>query len=142
MTFADFKDFVISKTTSRKTLPVDIQLEYRISTAIKEIAILTIPIRLVVANPEGYKIIRKIDSVTYIRFPQDIVNDLSEIDIDTFLLDAVALYVLAGIEKEKASIYMGMFYNQIEQNDKRLIETNLVEASNDNDSEDASIMFA
>lgn len=142
MTFEDFKDFIISKTTSRKTLPVDIQLEYRISTAIKEIAMLTIPIRLVVTNQDGYQIIRKIDSVTYIRFPQDIVNDLSEIDIDKFLLDAVALYVLAGIEKEKASIYMGMFYNQIEQNDKRLIETNLVEASNDNDSEDASIMFA
>lgn len=142
MTFVEFKDLMISKTISRRTFPIDIQLESRISTAIKEVAMLTIPIRLVVANPDGYQIIRKVDSVTYIRFPQDIVSDLSEIDIDRFLLDAVALYVLAGIEKEKASIYMGMFYNQIELNDKRLIETDLVEASNDNYSEDASKMFA
>lgn len=142
MILSEFKDLMISKTTSRKAFPIDIQLENRISTAIKEVAMLTIPIRLVVANPNEYQIIRKVDSVTYIRFPQDIVSDLSEIDIDRFLLDAVALYVLAGIEKEKASIYMGMFYSQIELNDKRLIEANLVEASNDNVSEDASIMFA
>ena len=142
MIVSEFKELMLSKTISRKTIPVDIQLEHRINTAIKEVATLTTPLRLVVNNPDGYQILRKVDSVTYIRFAEDVESDDSELDIDRFLLDAVALYVLAGIEKEKASIYMGMFYSQIETNDRRLIEANLVEASNENYTEDASMVFA
>ena len=142
MIVSEFKELMLSKTISRKTIPVDIQLEHRINTAIKEVATLTVPLRLIVSNADGYQILRKVDSVTYIRFAEDVKNDDSELDIDRFLLDAVALYVLAGIEKEKASIYMGMFYSQIEANDRRLIEANLVEASNENYTEDASKVFA
>ena len=142
MIVSEFKELMLSKTISRKTIPVDIQLEHRINTAIKEVATLTTPLRLIVNNPDRYQILRKVDSVTYIRFAEDVENDNSELDIDRFLLDAVALYVLAGIEKEKASIYMGMFYSQIEANDRRLIEANLVESSNENYTEDASMVFA
>ena len=142
MIVSEFKELMLSKTISRKTIPVDIQLEHRINTAIKEVATLTTPLRLIVNNPDRYQILRKVDSATYIRFAEDVENDNSELDIDRFLLDAVALYVLAGIEKEKASIYMGMFYSQLEANDRRLIEANLVEASNENYTEDASMVFA
>ena len=142
MIFSEFKQLMLSKTTNRKTFPDDIFLEKRVNTALKEVAMLTVPLRLIVSNPDGYNILRKVDSVTYIRFAEDVESDESELDIDRFLLDAVALYVLAGLEKEKASIYMGMFYSQIEANDRRLIEANLVEASNENYTEDASKVFA
>lgn len=142
MILSEFKKLLLSKTISRKTLPDDINLEERIYTALKEVAMDTVPLRLVVQNPAGHSIMRRVDSLTYIRFPNMPINNDSDIDIDMFLLDAVALYVIAGLEKEKASVYMGMYWKIITENDTRLCETYLATATNENGYDDASKYFA
>lgn len=142
MIFSEFKKLLLSKTISRKTLPDDINLEERVYTALKEVAMDTVPLRLVVQNPTGHSIMRRVDSLTYIRFPNMPINNDSDIDMDMFLLDAVALYVIAGLEKEKASVYMGMYWKIITENDTRLCETYLATATNENGYDDASKYFA
>ena len=142
MILSEFKELMLSKTISRKTLPDDIRLEERVFTSLKKIAMDTIPLRLVVQDPTGHSIMRRVDTITYIRFPDmPQVND-SDIDMDEFLLDAAALYVMAGLEKEKASVYMGMYWEIITENETRLCETYLATATNDNGYDDASIRFA
>lgn len=142
MILSEFKKLLLSKTISRKTLPDDINLEERVYTALKKIAMDTVPLRLVVQNPTGHSIMRRIDSLTYIRFPNMPINDDSDIDIDMFLIDALALYVMAGLEKEKASAYMGMYWELITENDNRLCETYLATATNESGYDDASKYFA
>lgn len=142
MILSEFKKLLLSKTISRKTLPDDINLEERVYTALKEVAMDTVPLRLVVQNPVGHSIMRRVDSLTYIRFPNMPINNDSDIDMDMFLLDAVALYVIAGLEKEKASVYMGMYWKIITENDTRLCETYLATATNENGYNDASKYFA
>ena len=142
MILSEFKDLMLSKTISRKTLPDDIRLNERVHTALKKVAMDTIPLRLVVQDPTGHSIMRRVDSITYIRFPDMPVVEDSDIDIDEFLLDAVALYVMAGLEKEKASVYMGMYWEIITENDNRLCETYLSTATNDSGYDDASCKFA
>lgn len=142
MILSEFKKLLLSKTISRKTLPDDINLEERVYTALKKIAMDTVPLRLVVQNPTGHSIMRRVDSLTYIRFPNMPINNDSDIDIDMFLIDALALYVMAGLEKEKASVYMGMYWELITENDNRLCETYLATATNENGYDDASKYFA
>ena len=142
MILSEFKELMLSKTISRKTLPDDIRLEERVFTALKKIAMDTIPLRLVVQDPTGHSIMRRVDAITYIRFPDmPQVND-SDIDMDEFLLDAAALYVMAGLEKEKASVYMGMYWEIITENDNRLCETYLSTATNESGIDNASVYFA
>ena len=142
MIVSEFKELMLSKTISRKTIPDDIRIYERIFTALKKIAMDTVPLRLVVQDPTGHSIMRRVDTITYIRFPDmPQVND-SDIDMDEFLLDAAALYVMAGLEKEKASVYMGMYWEIITENETRLCETYLATANNDSGYDDASIRFA
>lgn len=142
MIVSEFKELMLSKTISRKTIPDDIRIYERIFTALKKIAMDTVPLRLVVQDPTGHSIMRRVDTLTYIRFPNIPINNDSEIDIDLFLLDAVALYVMAGLEKEKASVYMGMYWEILTENDNRLCETYLATATNENGYDDASNYFA
>lgn len=142
MIVSEFLDLILSKTTSRKTIPIDININKRIDTALKKVAMDTIPLSLVVNTTDGYKILRALDSVTFIRKPFEIINNNSKLDMDEVLLDAVALYVLAGIEKEKAQSYMGMYWQEIESNESRYIQSELIESTNENNFDDASLRFA
>lgn len=142
MILSELKELMLSKSTSRKTLPDDIRLEERVYTALKKIAMDTVPLRLVVQDPSGHSIMRRVDKITYIRFPNMPIRNDSDIDMDMFLLDAVALYVMAGLEKEKASVYMGMYWELITENDNRLCETYLSTATNESGHDDASKQFA
>lgn len=142
MILSEFKKLMLSKTINRKVIPDDINLEERVFTALKKIAMDTVPLRLVVQNPTGHSIMRRVDSLIYIRFPNMPINDDSDIDMDMFLIDAVALYVMAGLEKEKASVYMGMYWELITENDNRLCETYLATGTNESGYDDASVYFA
>ena len=142
MIVSEFKELMLSKTISRKTIPDDIRIYERIFTALKKIAMDTVPLRLVVQDPTGHSIMRRVDTLTYIRFPYIPNANDSEIDMDAFLLDAAALYVMAGLEKEKASVYMGMYWEIITENDNRLCETYLSTATNESGIDNASVYFA
>ena len=142
MILKDFKELILSKSTNRQTIPVSVNLPHRVHTALKQIAFKTIPLRLIVDKPNGNSILRKIDEVTYIRIPRIPNTEEDSIDIDDVLLDACALYVIAGIEKEKAGTYMGMFFGEIDANNNRLIETALSEATNESAFNNSSFRFA
>lgn len=122
-------------------MPDTINIHERILTALKKIAMSTIPMRLVVNSTVGNAIMRRIDEVTFIRFPALTLSDDSEIDIDEFLLDAAALYVMAGLEKEKAPVYMAMYKEILEDNERRLVEVYLSAGSNEGTYNDASSKF-
>lgn len=142
MILSEFKELMLSKTISRKVIPDEIRLQERVFTALKKIAMDTIPLRLVVQDPTGHSIMRRVDEITYIRFPDMPLYDDSEIDIDMFLLDAAALYVMAGLEKEKASVYMGMYWEILTENDNRLCETYLSTATNESGFDDADFKYS
>lgn len=142
MILRDFKELILSKSTNRQTIPASVDLHHRVHTALKQIALKTIPLRLIVNEPNGNSILRKIDEVTYIRIPRIPNTEEDSIDIDDVLLDACALYVIAGIEKEKAGTYMGMFFGEIDANNNRLIETALSEATNESAFNNSFFRFA
>ena len=142
MTLLSFKTVILSKSNNRSELPADPQLIEKIFTGLKRIAKDTVPLRLVIVDGTGQQILRKVDEYGFIRFPFRPLNDESVIDIDDALLDALALFVMAGMEIPRAKTLMGMYYAEIEFNNERLIETYLSSASNDSPDINTQMEFA
>ncbi len=132
MTLEEFGPFLLTKSAGRTIVPDIDELAERTYWGLKRIATDTIPLRLVSQVPDGYKILRKVDSETYIRIPRKPVPADSEpLDMDSVLLDALSLFVLAGLETARAKVYMGMYYKEIDTYSDKLTETFLAEATND-----------
>ncbi len=132
MTLEEFTRFLRTKSVGRTELPDNEQISFRIHTGMMKIAKDTTPLRLVAAYNEGTEILRKIDSDTYVRFPKRPIKDSGlELDLDDELMDALALYVMAGLEIQRSKVLMGMYWEEIDKNNQRLIETYLEEATND-----------
>jgi len=132
MTLEEFGRFMQTKSVGRIEAPINEQMTERVYTGMKKIAKDTIVLRWVIDNPVGYEIIRRVDENTYIRFPKKPILDGGEqLDIDDELLDALALYVMAGLEMQRSKVLMGMYWEEINQNNDRLTETYLQYASND-----------
>lgn len=131
MKLEEFKKVLLEKSLSRTALPTDDRLEERIFAGLKLIAKETVVLRLLVKETVGYSILRRVDELTYIRMPEKISIDNPEIDIDIALIDALAFYVMAGLERANANTYMGMYHGEIDMNNDRLTETYLSTATND-----------
>ncbi len=132
MTLEEFTRFLRTKSVGRTELPDNEQISFRIHTGMMKIAKDTTPLRLVASYNEGTEILRKIDSDTYVRFPKRPIKDSGlELDLDDELMDALALYVMAGLEIQRSKVLMGMYWEEIDKNNQRLIETYLEEATND-----------
>ena len=131
MNLTEFKEVLLEKSLSRTTLPDDTKLKERIFAGLKLIAKETIVLRLIVENPLGLVILRRLDELTYIRMPYKLSTENPEIDLDLALIDALALYVMAGLERANANTYMGMYHGEIDMNNDRLTETYLSTATND-----------
>ena len=132
MTLEEFGRHMLSFSSGRTNVPSDELLAERVFTALKKVAKHTVPLKLKVSSPAGFTIIRRIDSETYIRMPEKPkISTPTAIDIDKVLIDAVALYVLAGLETQRAKTLMGMYWGEINENNDRLTETFLSTASND-----------
>ena len=142
MTLTDFKVLCLTKSMNRTKLPDNVDFIPKVYTALKRVAKETIPLRLIVNDGTGQQILRKTDEFMLIRFPFPPRVEDDIIDIDDALLDAVALFTMAGIELSRSTQYMGLFYKEIEMNDERLIETFLVDASNNSPGSSASQEFA
>lgn len=128
MELVEFKDLIRSHSNNRLTSNFDNDLlGLKIETAIKFIAKKTVPTKLVVNTNTTVKVLRKLDAETFIRMPNKPVDDTSIIDIDDALLDATALYVLAGYERAMAKVHMGLCYQEIDDNNERLIDAELAE---------------
>jgi len=132
MTLEEFGRFMLTKSSGRTSVPSDELLAERVFHALKKVAKDTVPLKLKLKSPLGYTILRRIDSETYIRMPdKPKISTPTAIDIDKVLLDAVALYVLAGLETQRAKTLMGLYWGEINDNNDRLTETFLSTASND-----------
>lgn len=133
MKLVEFKQVLLEKSLNRTALPTDDKLEERIFAGLKLIAKETVVLRLLVRETVGYSILRRIDETTYVRMPEKISLDNPEIDIDLALIDALAFFVMAGLERANANTYMGMYHGEIDMNNDRLTETYLSTATNDSD---------
>ena len=132
MTMQEFADDMGSKSIGRKPANKDDNLESRVYTAMLVCAKKTVPLSLVENNPAGYKILRRVDEITWIRYPEKpSFQSGIGIDIDDELIDAVQYYVMAGLEAQRAKVLMGMFHSEIDRYNETLIETFLASASND-----------
>jgi len=143
MKIDEFEKLCLSKSTNRTTLGQDPEQTYlRIYQALKRVAHDTVPLRLHITYPQGQEILRKMDEHSYLRMPKQPTKPEDELDIDSALEDAVALFVMAGLETQRAKIYMGLYYTEIENNNTRLIETDLVMAENEGMSNNSAGEFA
>ncbi len=132
MTLNEFGRFLNTKSVGRIELVINEQLTERVYSAMIKIAHLTSPIKWIVDDPDGYEILRRFDEFTFIRFPRrPIVDSGEQLDIEAELIDALALYVMAGLEMQRSKVNMGMFYAEIDQYNQKLIETHLSYATND-----------
>jgi hypothetical protein len=132
MTLNEFGRFLNTKSIGRVESPVNEQLTERVFSAMKKIAFDTTPLRWTINKRAGEDIIRRIDLNTYIRTPhKPIIDSGEQLDIESELVDALALYVMAGLEPQRSKVNMGMYYAEIENYNVKLIETSLQEATND-----------
>ena len=134
MTLNEFGRFLQTKSIGRVEPPVNEQLTERVFTAMKKIAQLTQPLKWVEENPEGYTVFRRLDDFTFVRMPnKPIIDSGEQVDIEETLEDALALYVMAGLEPQRSKVNMAMFYEEIDFYNARLTESYLQEATNDSD---------
>lgn len=131
MTLNEFRQVLLAKSLSRTELPDTTGLKERIFAGLKLIAKETLPLRLVVETSSGYTILRKVDTNLYVRMPTVPTEEDSEIDMDLALIDALAYYVMAGLERGNANTLMGMYHGEIDMNNDRLVETYLETTTND-----------
>ena len=134
MIFREFAKSMNSKSLGRLDYTQDEHLPDRMYTGMLKICSKTSPLKLVINNPAGEKIYRRVDENTWIRKPRkpDETNGL-DIDLDDELIDALQYFVIAGLEPQRAKVMMGMFHTAVEEYDARLTEAYLAEATNDAD---------
>jgi hypothetical protein len=86
----------------------------------------TIPLTLVKDSTSSRSIYRRLDRTLYICTPNEVVDDtVTRIDMDDYLIDAVALFALAGIETVRAPSYMKMYWEIIGSNEQNLIDSDI-----------------
>ena len=130
MTYNEFKQVLLAKSIGRTQLPDDSELKERIFTAMKLIAKETIVLRLVKDTALGYTILRRLDDNMYIKMPEPPTSEDGEIEMDLALIDALAYYIMAGLERGNANLFMGMYHGEIDMNNDRLVETYLSDTTN------------
>ena len=131
----EFRLVLTEKSTGRTVLPETQKLAERIFAGLKHIAKRTIPLRLATKVTDyqlnTFPVFRRIDYRLILRFPVRPIAEDSTIDMDDELIDALALFVMAGLERGNAKTHMGMYYGEIDDNNERLIETVMVDGDNE-----------
>jgi len=131
MTQTELRILVSTKSTAKVSLPDDANFNERIYSALKRVALDTLPLVLIENTTSSRQILRRIDEDTFVRVPEKPTNGVSIIDTDIALEDAVALYIMAGLERAKAKTHMGLYWKEIDTNNERLIETHVSVATNE-----------
>jgi len=130
MTLNEFRNVLLGKSIQRTQLPVDSILKEKIFSGMKEIAKITIPLILVIQDRTGYDVLRRIDDNMYIRFPKRPLAEDDELDVDEALVDALAYYVMADLERANRQMHQGSYLREIDYNNDRLTETYLSDTTN------------
>ena len=125
MNYTDFTSLIVSFSSKRKDLAGIEKVPDKINIALRQVARDTIPLRLLKNASSNRKILRRITNKSYICIPELVTEESIDIEIDFTLLDAVGLFVLAGIETARAPAYMKMYWNIIDNHDISLIDADL-----------------
>ena len=125
MTFAGMKTRMASHSSKRANLTDIPNVLEKVNIAMTRVCRNTIPVKLVKGTDSNRNIYRRISQDHFICVPTEVKDDNSEIEMDNYLLDAVALFALAGIETARAPSYMKMYWEIIESNENNLIESDL-----------------
>lgn len=128
MTYADFETLVLSKSIGRTSLPTDGTMLHRLQTALEFVGTETLPIILQDGTATVSDYWRAIDdsvtgTTTYLRKP--ISSITAVIDMDEDLMGALALYIMAGLERVNAGSHMGLYNKEIGLYNERQIEAEL-----------------
>jgi len=131
MVLSELRILVKTKSTATVKMPELEDFRERVFSALKRVAIDTLPLVLVESTESSQTVMRRIDENTFVRLPNKPDREDSVIDMDIALEDAVALYVIAGLERAKAKTHMGLYWKEIDSNNERLIETYISVAGNE-----------
>jgi len=127
MTFNDFKNLLLSKSVGRSEIPDNGILVHRLQTALEHVATEAYPKKLEsdVEIAEPFRVLYNsiTGSYSYIRKP--IATITGDVDIDDGLLSAVALYIMAGLERPNAGTHMALFKRELDLFSTRQIEQDL-----------------
>ena len=127
MLFDDFRNLLLSKSTGRTEIPDNGILVHRLQTALEHVATEAYPKKLEsdVEIVDPFRVLY--NSITgeysYIRKP--IATTTGDVDIDDGLLSAVALYIMAGLERPNASTHMALYNKELSLFSTRQIEQDL-----------------
>lgn len=125
MNFLQFKSLISSFSANRIDLNKIINLVGKTNIAMRQVARDTLPLTLLKNKDSNRNVLRRVDNDTFLCIPEDVVDDDSNLEMDTHLLDAVGLFVLAGIETARAPSYMRMYWNIVESHENGLINDDL-----------------
>ncbi len=135
-------ELCITKSSNRTKLIPDIDFYPKLHSALKRVANDTVPLHLVVSTQMGRKVLRRVAEFGYIRMPEEAKLPTDYVDIDEALLDAVALLIMASTETQRGKLYMALYYTEIENNNKRLMEAFLSIGSNQSPKENGRMFGA
>lgn len=119
----------LEKSSGRTQLPEEYKMLSGAFVAMKRIAKDTLPLRLkrTAVTIVGERILRMIDTDTFIKFPKKPDSVDEELEMDEALLDAMAFWVIKGLEPQVENRYYRGYQDEIDMNQERLIETMISE---------------
>jgi len=134
MTFNDFRNLLLSKSLSRSQLPANEQLVHRVQEGLDQIwTEATCETLEVETKPETSpyrQIYDPVDGV-YIFYRRPVASVTEDIDIDATLIDALAYYVMAGLERQMSATHMSMYNKALFRHEQLLIERSLDDSYQD-----------
>lgn len=127
MTFVDFKNLLASKTVGRVEIPDNGVLVHRLQTALDHVATEAYPKKLEsdIEIVDPFRVLYNSITGTYSYIRRPVASTTTEIDIDDGLLSAVALYMMAGLERPSAGTHMALFNKELALFSARQIEQDL-----------------
>lgn len=129
MTTRELYVVVTEKSSGRTKLPSEDKMKEGAFAAMKRVAMDTIPTRLTRTTETivGERILRKVDSDTYVKFPSKPSSVDDELEMDEFLIDAMAYYIIKLLEPQREKGHYRDYMGAIDDNNGRLVETMLSE---------------
>jgi len=136
MTYSTFEGLILSKTINRTTLPADGSMVHRLQTALEHVGQETLPIVLQfdvepITGTWRYVVDKVLNTETFLRKPIASVVSTDEVDMDEELLSAVALYIMAGLERTVAGTHMSLYKKEIDLYNNRQIANELHDETQD-----------
>ena len=129
MTTRETFEMGLSLSSGRTVLPAENTMLNLIYTSMKQVAMDTLCLRLVGTAEEiaGFRVLRKIDYDSYVRYPVKPSDVDEELVMDEFALEAMAYWCMKLLEPQRQNEHYRGYKDQIDMGNGRLVETMLSE---------------